>query len=369
MIFLSIFLATLPTVLYLAVIWWLDRYEREPIWLVALVFLWGAVGGIFFGAVISMIFTVPVNIVMGAHAAQVAGAVFIAPVIEEITKGVIILMIVWNRNFDNATDGFVYGAASGLGFAMVENFLYFSLGALSGDPAQWFGVVFLRTLFTAPMHALASSCFGAMVGYAKFQRSAVAWVLYPIVGLGLAMTIHFLWNLFAIASEEYQSGLPFLISILVITGEFFLIFLVFQLSILSESRLIRRELEGEVSGGLIPAHHLDFVPYYFKRFKTGWLPPHVKKNKYIEAATELAFRLYQLSRCGPKRRKFYEGEVQKLRTKVRNMLAGPAPAAPQGGQAGHYGQPGPYGGPQGGPYGQGPGGGPQGGPYGQPGPR
>jgi hypothetical protein len=103
------------------------------------------------------------------------------------------------------------------------------------------------------------------------------------------------------------------------------------------------------------------VPYYFKRFKNGWLPPHVKKNRYIQAATELAFRLYQLSRCGPRRRKFYEGEVQKLRTKVRDMLAGPAPTAPYGGQAGYYGQ--------GGPYGQGPYGGPQSGPCGQAGPR
>lgn len=323
LIFLSIFLASMPTIIYLLIIWWLDRYEREPLWLVLLVFIWGAVGGIFFGAVISLIFTVPINIALGAHAAQVAGAVFVAPVIEEITKGLVLIMIVWNRNFDNATDGFVYGSASGLGFAMVENFLYFSLGALTGDPALWFGIVFLRTLFTAPMHALASSCFGAMLGYAKFQRSAITWILYPLIGLGLGMTIHFLWNLFAIASEEFKSGLPLLISILVISGEFFLIFLVFQLSILSESRMIKRELQGEVTANLIPAHHLNFLPYYFKRFQSGWLPIGVNKRRYIAGTTELAFRLHQLARCGPGRRKFYEKEVQRLRREVGRMLAAP----------------------------------------------
>ena len=333
LLFLSIFLASIPIFIYLGVIWWLDRYEREPLWLVALVFLWGAVGGVLLGAFISLVFTIPVNLALGAHAAGIAGAVFIAPIIEETTKGLVILMIVWNRNFDNATDGFVYGAASGLGFAMVENFMYFSIGAVTGDPGQWFGIVFLRTLFTAPMHALSSSCFGAMVGYAKFQRRAVTWVLYPIIGLGLGMTIHFLWNLFAIASEEFQSGLPLVLSILIISGEFFLIFLVFQLSIVGESRMIRKRLSGEAAAGLIPAHHLDILPYYFRRFRSGWLPPGVSKRRYIAATTELAFRLHELARCGAGRRRFYESEVQRLRQVVARMLgvavAGQGPGAPR----------------------------------------
>jgi RsiW-degrading membrane proteinase PrsW (M82 family) len=321
LIFFSIFLATMPTFIYLGVIWWLDRYEREPVWLVLLVFVWGAVGGIFFGAVISLIFTVPINLAFGAHAAQVAGAVFIAPIIEEIAKGLILVMVVWNRNFDSTTDGFVYGAAAGLGFAMVENFFYFSMGALSGDPAMWFGMVFMRTLFTAPMHALSSACFGAALGYAKFQRSAASWFIFPLLGLGLGMTIHFLWNLFAVASEEMRSGVPLLLSILIITGEFLLIFSVFQISVLSESRLIRRELQREAAAGLIPAHHLDFVPYYFRRFRNGWLPPWVSKRRYIQKTTELAFRLFELSRCGPRRRRFYENEVERLRREVSRMLA------------------------------------------------
>ena len=321
LIFLSIFLASIPTFIYLGITWWLDRYEREPVWLVLLVFIWGAVGGVLFGALISLIFTVPINLAFGNHAAQVAGAVFVAPIIEEGTKGLILLMIVWNRNFDNTTDGFVYGAATGLGFAMVENFLYFSIGALSGDVATWFGMVFMRTLFTAPMHALASSCFGAMLGYAKFNRSAAAWLIFPPLGLGLGMTIHFLWNLFAIASEEFQSGVPLLLSVLIISGEFLLIFVVFQLSIISESRLIRRELEKEAAAGLIPPHHLQFIPYYFKRFQNGWLPPWVSKRSYLARTTELAFRLFELSRCGPRRRRFYENEVNRLRNEIGRMLA------------------------------------------------
>ena len=43
-IFLSVFAAFVPMVVYLFVIWWMDRYYRQPVWLVGSVFLWGALG-------------------------------------------------------------------------------------------------------------------------------------------------------------------------------------------------------------------------------------------------------------------------------------------------------------------------------------
>ncbi len=327
----------------LLVVWWLDRYEREPLWLVGLVFAWGAVGGILLGGIFSLAFTVPVHMVFGAQTAEIAGAVLIAPIIEETTKGAVLLLLVFNRNFDNATDGFVYGAATGLGFGMVENLLYFSIGAASGDVLGWCGIVFMRTIFTAPMHALASSCFGATLGYAKFQRSGAVRVVIPMLGLGIAMAIHFLWNSFAVASGAFNSEIPLLLSILIIIGEFTLIFAVFQASLFSECRMIRRELEKEARAGLIPALHLKYLPYYFKRFQGGWLQPGVSKRRYIARATELAFRRAQRDRCGPDRRAFYETEVRRLQEEVRQILAGaiaPAPAypLPPGPQAGGPGQ-------------------------------
>ncbi|MFH1434412.1 MAG: PrsW family intramembrane metalloprotease [Pseudomonadota bacterium] len=343
LLFFSVFLATLPMICLLLVVWWLDRYEREPLWLVGLVFAWGAVGGVLLGGIFSLAFTMPIHMVFGAQTAEIAGAVLIAPIIEEITKGAVLLLIVFNRNFDNATDGFIYGAATGLGFGMVENLLYFSLGAASGDVPGWCGIVFMRTIFTAPMHALASSCFGATLGYAKFQRSGAVRVVIPMLGLGIAMAIHFLWNSFAVASGAFSSEIPLLLSILIIIGEFTLIFAVFQASLFSESRMIRRELEKEARAGLIPALHLKYLPYYFKRFQGGWLQPGVSKRRYIARATELAFRRAQRDRCGPDRRAFYASEVSRLQQEVRQILEGargPSPAhpLPPGPQAGGPGQ-------------------------------
>jgi RsiW-degrading membrane proteinase PrsW (M82 family) len=321
LVLLSVFLASLPMIVLLAVVWWMDRYEREPIWLVSLVFLWGAIGGVFLGGTSGFILTVPVQLVFGSQAGDIAGAVMIAPFVEEISKGLIILVIVWNRNFDNATDGFVYGAATGLGFGMVENLMYFAL--VSGDPAMWFGTVFMRTLFSAPMHMLASSCFGATVGYAKWIRRAWAYVLLPPLGLVTGMTIHFLWNLFAVAAEQFQSGIPFLLSILIFCTELLLIFIVFQASLWGESRMIRRELDREVHTGLIPQGHVDHIASYLGRFGSSWLAPGVHKGRYIRKATELAFRMAERDRCDPgsNQHGFYESEVQRLRNEIWQMLS------------------------------------------------
>ena len=44
-ILLAVVLATAIVIAYLLFIWWLDRYEREPFWVVLLTFLWGGIGG------------------------------------------------------------------------------------------------------------------------------------------------------------------------------------------------------------------------------------------------------------------------------------------------------------------------------------
>ena len=39
-------LALVPTLFYILLVWWLDRYEKEPVSLLVLAFVWGAVPSI-----------------------------------------------------------------------------------------------------------------------------------------------------------------------------------------------------------------------------------------------------------------------------------------------------------------------------------
>ena len=54
-------------------------------------------------------------------------------------------------------------------------------------------LVVVRTLFTAVMHAMATGIFGAFMGLTKFGRPSLR-VPLRLLGLGLAMGMHFFWN-------------------------------------------------------------------------------------------------------------------------------------------------------------------------------
>src|SRR3712207_6162202 len=79
-------LALLPVPVYLAVALWIDRYEKEPIGMLALAFLWGATVSIFFALLINTIGGAVVTIFLGEGAGNFAGAVIFAPVVEESIK-------------------------------------------------------------------------------------------------------------------------------------------------------------------------------------------------------------------------------------------------------------------------------------------
>jgi RsiW-degrading membrane proteinase PrsW (M82 family) len=129
---LSSLLATVP----LAVLWFLDRRERETSWLFAAAFLWGACIAtalalpfntaffLFVDAVIAQ--EPPIREVLGPDAAMLLAAPISAPIAEEIAKALGVLVLFWflRAEFDNMRDGIVYGALVGVGFNWFEAALY-----------------------------------------------------------------------------------------------------------------------------------------------------------------------------------------------------------------------------------------------------
>jgi protease PrsW len=311
---LSLIFAIIPMVFYLIVIWKLDRYDREPVWLVSLNFLWGAIGAIVFGYVASMFLRKELNLIFfKALSDMEIGAIVVAPLAEEISKGVFLLFVTSPlKDFDNMTDGVVYGAAIGLGFGMTENFIYF-LGT-SQNIEQWIKLVVARSFLSGVMHACSTAALGAFIGYAKFHASKQKGILVSI-GLFTAMIIHFTWN-YLVTRDNYNlivCGLFIFIAVIVI-------FALFRISLTSEGKLIKSELAEESKNGFIPEDHLNYLPYTHLRNRKDWLPPSVDHLRYIKIATTLAFRKQQSRSCPERKRAFYEQEIEDAREEISHLL-------------------------------------------------
>lgn len=325
---LSVFCAALPMLGFLFVVWWLDRYDREPVWLIAVAFLWGAAGATSLALIGNTTAQLGLAMVFGDPTAATLTPVLVAPLVEEPTKALILFLIAISRHFDDTTDGFVYGASTGLGFGMTENLIYFVGAAVAAqaDPTggigAWAFTVVLRTLYSAVMHATATSCVGAALGWGRFRSPLARLVAIPF-GFACAIGTHALWNgLLSLPELTHGAGMVAFGGFVLLPFEFLLVFLVFQVCLFLEQRTIRRELQLEaIEQGTLPLDHVPILSSALRRGWSRWVPGRVDQQAYIRAATTLAFRRWQSRRARGRKASFYAGEVKRLRREVRNLLA------------------------------------------------
>jgi RsiW-degrading membrane proteinase PrsW (M82 family) len=206
----------------LAVLWWLDRRERESPWLFAIAFLWGGVIAAWLSMPLNTLILMgidqwvaqhpQVTQMLGADATRMIGAPLAAPLVEETAKGLglVLLALLLRAEFDNMRDGFVYGALVGAGFNWVESALYVAQGYVQFGDAPWGLQLGARyALFGLGGHVLFSSLFGAFLGLARQMKSGWRW-LVPCAGLLLAMAAHAVNNVLPLVGTliEGAAGKP-----------------------------------------------------------------------------------------------------------------------------------------------------------------
>lgn len=317
----TVITATFVVFAYLLFIWWLDRYEREPLWLVLLVFAFGGLFGTTCACMISILPAIAASAL--GEVGDMLTIVVVAPVVEEVTKGAVFLLLIWSKHFDNETDGLIYGAATGLGFACIENLLYF---AGTENLAELVMLAALRTLFTALVHATSSAMLGMAIGYAR-RRGLKRGALFVLLGYVLAVLNHGLWNGAAVLSgfaTLQELGLSMFVTasgFLLIVLVSLMMFVITQFSLSREHKMIKRYLKVEADLGVIPHAHAEIVPFWLKRYRAGWLDPRIDRKKYVKAATTLAFRSYQLEDAEGERRVRIETEIAQQRATLRTLLA------------------------------------------------
>jgi RsiW-degrading membrane proteinase PrsW (M82 family) len=287
-------LALLPVPLLVVLVLWMDRLEPEPRGNLAFAFGWGA--GI--AALTALIVntadleyvTMPA---LGATTGEYVAATFGAPVVEETLKGLVLIGLLWRRRaeFDGPTDGVIYAAMVGLGFAMIENVGYYINALVSPERGgiALLGYTFvLRGLVSPLLHPIFTSMTGLGVAYAAGRRGGAPWAV--ALGLLAAMILHGTWNGLSLYGAAGLVGgylimacvLMALIAVLVADRRRLI-------------RLIRRYLPGYERIGLVTGDDIAMLASLRARRgarswarAVGGIPAAAAMSDYQLAATELA---------------------------------------------------------------------------------
>jgi RsiW-degrading membrane proteinase PrsW (M82 family) len=249
----GLFAAAIPVPVYVTLVLWLDRYEPEPPWMLAAAFFWGALVAVFFAIVINSLGVALVHAVTDEATGETYGMVVSAPVVEETAKALVLFaLFLWRRDeFDNVTDGVVYAAMVGLGFAMTENVKYYGVAVAEQNAL---GVFIVRGLFSPFAHPLFTGMTGIGLGLAAQTERRFVRFAAPLAGFAAAVLLHAGWNASARLTALNDDGAYVLLTyFLIMMPTFFGMLLVIFLSLRREGRVLREHLLPEVARGLITA--------------------------------------------------------------------------------------------------------------------
>jgi protease PrsW len=237
--------ALLPALFFTVVVYWADRYEKEPWWLLSATFLWGAVPSILIALFTNAVLSAPFYYLVDQQAANTLAAVTIAPLVEETAKALVLVLIFfrWRQEIDSPLDGIIYGAMVGIGFAMVENIFYYIAIYQQGGAEAWGGAIFLRGFVFGLNHALYGAITGLGIAIARMSSDRAVRVLAPLLGWATAVFLHALHNLVV----SLGSPLALLGALALDWAGVLVVALIVVWAVWQEGRWIREYLADEIS--------------------------------------------------------------------------------------------------------------------------
>ncbi len=322
----SLFFGFVPMFFFAYILYWTDRYEREPKVLLGAVFFWGvaiAAGGAF---IINTVLGMGVYIFTGSESAtDLATGSVIAPIVEESLKGlaVLIVFLIFRREFDSILDGVVYAGITALGFAATENTHYiYNMGYVEGGwEGLWF-LVFVRVILVGWQHPFYTAFTGIGLATARLSRSGFVKFFAPLIGFSVAMFTHAFHNTFA----SLAGGLGGLALGTAIdwTGWFFM-FLFILWALAGERKLLKLHLQEEYQLGLIsaPQYHtaISAGKQSSARLRALTSGRYAATNRFYKVCGELAHKKHQFHKLGNEKNNVeliqkYRAELAALKDKA-----------------------------------------------------
>ena len=298
----AIFFGFVPMFLFAVFVNWLDRYEKEPKVLLGAAFVWGVViagGGAF---ILNTAFGIGIYAVTGSEGIADFGTTsIVAPIIEEALKGlaVLVVFLLFRKEFDSILDGIVYAAITAMGFAAIENVLYIYRDGFqqSGWDGFW-TLVIIRVFLIGWMHPFFTSFTGIGLAVSRLSRNLFIKIIAIPVGYSVAVLMHAFHNIFSsvIGGEGgFFTGL--------VADYFGFAFMFgFVLWLISRERnILKIQLVDEVNTGLLsPKQYNSAISFFQTKVHLAALTSGRFRatSRFYQVCGELAHKKEQLAKMG-----------------------------------------------------------------------
>jgi protease PrsW len=287
----------LPAFAVLALVYWLDRYEKEPASLLAMALGIGAILAPAVAVMIQKILDVPTSIAVQSSV-PFSRLNVTTPLVEEFVRAAAVLLALWlvRREIDTLLDGIVYGAVIGTGFGLTANFIAILTTPSIGLPAT---EGLLGTVVAGFNHTFYGAVVGLAIGAVR-TKPVGTWVGAAVAGGALASGFHLLhdylpsWVAGDATSGEGSTFVGLVDNIPNFLGLIALAVLI-TMATGRESRVVQEELGEELASGALTQEEYDTITNPLQRFSsltsalfgpTSWK----HRRKLYGLAAELAFR-------------------------------------------------------------------------------
>ena len=278
-------LAAVSFPVMILICFWLDRYEPEPARYRLAALGWGAVAAVAFSFVGE-------QLVFGLSGSnEFVNVAVAAPVVEELGKGLFLVAVVIFRHaeLNGPLDGIIYGALVGIGFAFVEDIVYYLQSLQSGQLGITF---FLRGVIGPFAHPLFTAATGLAIGIAVTTRRPGVRILAPILGFLAAVVMHGIWN-----GSTFWGGNGFLVAYSAIFLPLLVVILAVAVWARSrEGKMLTTALQQVAQMGWIRPEEIRWIARLSDRMsarayakRIGGKPAADAVRAYQQTMTEVAF--------------------------------------------------------------------------------
>jgi len=299
----SLFFGFIPMFVFAWMVYWTDRYEKEPKLLLFGTFLWGAVVAASGAFLINTLLGVSIYLFTESeNATNLATGSLIAPVVEESLKGIAVLLIFlfFRHEFDSVLDGIVYAAITAIGFAAAENAYYiFNYGYAENGFSGALFLVFVRVFLVGWQHPFYTAFIGIGLAIARLNRSLLMGIAATLIFWFAAVATHGIHNTLA----QFLKGVGGMTLGTVVDWAGWLLMLVFIFwAIRRESRWISSYLYEEVGMGVINAGQYRIACSSWRQSYANFnalLSGHYHHSRHFyQTCAELAYKKHQLAKLG-----------------------------------------------------------------------